>query len=50
MKISTLGIGTYNGSPSNDYDYEMFRAIADTLLSGGVNVVDTCALYRYGKS
>ena len=28
----------------------MFRAIADSFLSGGVNMVDTCALYRYGKS
>ena len=28
----------------------MFRAITDTILSGGVNVIDTCTLYRYGKS
>jgi aryl-alcohol dehydrogenase-like predicted oxidoreductase len=28
----------------------MFRALADTLLSGGVNVIDTCSLFRYGKS
>jgi hypothetical protein len=50
LKVSSLGIGTYNGPPSNEYDYEMFRAIVDSVRSGGVNVIDTCALYRYGKS
>lgn len=28
----------------------MFRAIVDTIKSGGVNVIDTDPLYRYGKS
>jgi aryl-alcohol dehydrogenase-like predicted oxidoreductase len=28
----------------------MFRAIVDTIKSGGVNVIDTCGLYRFGKS
>ena len=50
LRLSSLGIGTFNGEPSNEYDYEMFGALADTLLSGGVNMIDTCSLYRYGKS
>jgi aryl-alcohol dehydrogenase-like predicted oxidoreductase len=50
LKLSSLGLGTYNGPPSNEYDYEMFRAVVDTIKSGGVNVIDTCPLYRYGKS
>lgn len=28
----------------------MFGAIADSILSGGINVIDTCTLYRFGKS
>jgi hypothetical protein len=50
LKVSSLGLGTYNGPPTNDHDYEMFRAVVDTIKSGGVNVIDTCPLYRYGKS
>ena len=50
LSLSSLGIGTLNGDPSNEFDYEMFGAIADALKSGGVNMIDTCTLYRYGKS
>ena len=28
----------------------MFRAIVDSIKSGGMNVIDTDPLYRYGKS
>lgn len=28
----------------------MFGALADSIQSGGINVLDTCPLYRFGKS
>ena len=37
------------GEASNEYDYAMFRGIVDSIISG-INVVDTCPLFRYGKS
>ena len=43
-------MGTFNGEPSNEYDYEMFGALTDGVKSGGINMLDTCALYRFGKS
>ena len=37
------------GEASNEYDYAMFRGLVDSIRAG-VNVIDTCPLFRYGKS
>lgn len=49
LKISSIGIGTFSGSASDEVD----DAIADIVtraLQGGVNLIDTGTHYRYGRS
>ena len=49
LKVSNIGLGTYKGSLDNSDDILQFNAIIDSILSG-VNVIDTCANFRGGRS
>ena len=49
LKLSAIGLGTFPGAADDATD----RAIADIVhkgLVGGLNVIDTAAHYRYGRS
>ena len=50
LKLSSLGVGTYVGPPDDETDYYMYNGIKTSVLSGGVNVIDTAINYRYQKS
>lgn len=50
LKISSLGVGTYMGDPDDYTDYRMYEGIKSSVLSGGVNHIDTAPNYRYKKS
>lgn len=50
LKISTLGYGSYMGNPDDMSDYLMYDAIKQSVLSGGINYIDTAPNYRYMKS
>jgi len=50
LKISSLGVGTYMGDPDDYTDFLMYDAIKTSVLSGGVNHIDTAPNYRYKKS
>ena len=50
MFLSSLGIGTYIGAPTEDDDLKMFNAIMDCVGTSKVNVIDTAINYRYQKS
>ena len=49
LKVSNIGIGTYKGSLDTTDDILQFNAIIDSVLSG-INVFDTCANFRGGRS
>jgi aryl-alcohol dehydrogenase-like predicted oxidoreductase len=48
--VSTLGYGTYVGEADDMTDYLMYDAIKQSVLSGGINNIDTAPNYRYMKS
>ena len=50
LKISSIGIGTYVGAADDITDYLMYDAVKQSVLSGGVNNIDTAPNYRYMKS
>jgi aryl-alcohol dehydrogenase-like predicted oxidoreductase len=50
LKISTIGIGSYVGDPDDRTDFELYNAIKQSVLSGGLNHIDTAPNYRYMKS
>ena len=50
LKLSSLGMGTYVGDPDDYTDYLMYDAIKTSVLSGGINHIDTAPNYRYTKS
>jgi aryl-alcohol dehydrogenase-like predicted oxidoreductase len=50
LKISSIGYGTYIGDPDDHTDYKMYDAIKTSVLSGGINHIDTAPNYRYMKS
>jgi hypothetical protein len=50
IRITSLGIGTYMGNPDDITDFDMYSAIKTSVLSGGVNHIDTAPNYRYMKS
>jgi aryl-alcohol dehydrogenase-like predicted oxidoreductase len=49
IQISNLGIGSYLGDPTIEDDVKLFRAV-EAAVNGGINLIDTAANYRYGKS
>ena len=50
LKVSTIGIGSYMGDPDDLTDFDMYDAIKQSVLSGGINHIDTAPNYRYMKS
>lgn len=50
LKLSSVGYGTYVGEPDDYTDYLMYDAIKTSVLSGGINHIDTAPNYRYTKS
>ena len=50
IKLSSIGYGTYMGDPDDMTDFLIYDAFKTSVLSGGVNVVDTAPNYRYMKS
>lgn len=50
LKLSSVGIGTYMGAPDDKTDFFMYEAIKSSVMSGGINVIDTAINYRYQKS
>jgi aryl-alcohol dehydrogenase-like predicted oxidoreductase len=50
LRISSIGFGTYMGEPDDITDFLMYNAIKQSVLSGGLNHIDTAANYRYMKS
>jgi aryl-alcohol dehydrogenase-like predicted oxidoreductase len=49
LKLSSLGIGTFPGAATDAVD-DAYAAIAETAARTGINVFDTAAHYRYGRS
>ncbi|NLV11349.1 aldo/keto reductase [Halomicrobium mukohataei] len=47
--VSSIGVGTYLGDPTDEQDERYREAIADALRSG-INVVDTAINYRHQRS
>lgn len=49
FKLSSLGLGTFPGAARDEVD-ESYAAIVERALREGINVIDTAAHYRYGRS
>ncbi len=49
LKLSAIGVGTFPGEPSPEQDARLGALIGQALRQG-INVVDTAAHYRYGRS
>lgn len=49
LKLSSLGLGTFPGAASDEVDAAYAEIVSRALVSG-INVIDTAAHYRYGRS
>lgn len=49
LKLSSLGIGSFPGDADDATD-ERYAVVVESALTGGINVLDTAAHYRYGRS
>jgi len=49
LKLSSVGLGTFPGAASDAADADYAR-IVERALTSGINVIDTAAHYRYGRS
>jgi len=49
LKLASLGVGTFPGAASDAVDEACARIVQRAAL-GGINVFDTAAHYRYGRS
>lgn len=49
LKLSSIGIGTFGGVASAEVDAQISAVVAQALING-INVIDTGAHYRYGRS
>lgn len=49
LQLSSLGLGTFPGAANDDVD-AAYAAIIAGALQSGINVIDTAAHYRYGRS
>jgi len=49
IKLSSLGVGTFPGAIEPEVDEQVVQIISQSLASG-INVIDTAAHYRYGRS
>jgi aryl-alcohol dehydrogenase-like predicted oxidoreductase len=50
LYLSSLGMGTYLGEPSQEDDKAVEKAVYDSLKSGAINVLDTAINYRAMKA
>jgi len=50
LKITSVGIGSYVGEADDITDFFLYDAIKQSVLSGGINKIDTAPNYRYMKS
>lgn len=50
LTLSSVGVGTYSLDMDIQTDLAMYNAIIDSVMSGGVNVIDSCASFRHSKS
>jgi aryl-alcohol dehydrogenase-like predicted oxidoreductase len=50
LVLSSLGLGTYIGSPDAPTDLAVEQSVAICLTSGRVNVLDTAINYRYQRA
>lgn len=49
LQLSSLGIGTFPGAATDAVDEDSAAVVARAVLAG-INVIDTAAHYRYGRS
>lgn len=49
IKLSSIGIGTFGGVADVAVDAEIGQVVS-TAIQNGINVIDTAAHYRYGRS
>lgn len=49
LQLSSLGIGTFPGAATDAVDEDCAAIVARAVLAG-INVIDTAAHYRYGRS
>lgn len=49
LKLSSLGVGTFPGAATDEVD-EAYARIVPSAALAGINVFDTAAHYRYGRS
>lgn len=49
LQLSSLGIGTFPGAPTDEVDSQ-YAEIVSRALTEGINVIDTGTHYRYGRS
>ena len=50
LTLSSLGMGTYLGGIDNNTDSLVESAVETSILSGGINIIDTAINYRYQKA
>ena len=50
MYLSSIGMGTYLGQPTEEDDQAVEKAVYDSVKSGAVNVIDTAINYRAMRS
>ena len=50
LELSSVGLGTYIGSPDDQTDFDVYNAVKLMILSGGINVLDTAINYRCQKA
>ena len=50
IKMTSLAIGSYVGPPDDQTDFDLYNAIKTSVMSGGVNHIDTAPNFRYMKS
>jgi len=50
LYLSSIGMGTYLGQPTEEDDQAIEKAVYDSVKSGAVNVIDTAINYRAMKS
>ncbi len=50
LHLSSIGMGTYLGEPTNEDDLAVEDAVYESVKSGAINVIDTAINYRAMKS
>lgn len=50
LHLSSIGMGTYLGQPSEEDDHAVENAVFESVKSGAVNVIDTAINYRAMRS